>query len=153
MFRLIALILTLLAASAASAQSVNTCNDYRASAQNIGEPWEQYTRTFANGAIRAALLDTTEPAAGAFYLLILSPPYDELGLRTCVVIGDGSNGDIGFYGMSFDQLRADYDPATGLTLLVPVNLYAPETGGFDEALLGVTINQATGTITPFFEAP
>ena len=98
------------------------------------------------------MLDTIEPTAGALYPVVIAPPYDELGSRNCGIVADG-DGSAGFYGMFFDQMRATYDPATGLTLWVPVNLFAPETGGFDEALLGVSVNRAAGTITPFFEQP
>jgi hypothetical protein len=34
-----------------------------------------------------------------------------------------------------------------------VTRYAPATGGTDPAILAVAINQAAGTITPWFEIP
>ena len=152
MFRYLALALSLILAAPATAQAVIDCDGWQSSARNIPEPWEANIRTFANGNIRVALLDTIEPAAGAFYLMIIAPPYDELGSRNCGVIADG-DGVIVFDGLFFDQLGASYDPATGLTLRVPVSLFAPATGGFDPAILAVTINQATGTISPRFEIP
>ncbi|MEM1388613.1 MAG: hypothetical protein AAGG54_13460, partial [Pseudomonadota bacterium] len=97
------------------------------------------------------LLDTIEPAAGAFYLMIQSPPYDELGIRQCVIIMDSTS--MGFAGLEFLQLQAAYDPATGLTFRLPATLFAPATGGFDPAILAVTVNQATGNVFARFELP
>jgi len=142
----------LLSTAPLHAQAIIDCTSWQASARNIPEPWEQHTRTFANGNIRVALLDTIEPAAGAFYLMVITPPYDELGSKTCWIVAD-QDGGIGFAGLEFQQLGASYDPARGLTLRLPASLYAPATGGFDPAILAVTINQATGDVTPVFEIP
>lgn len=152
MFRPLWTLLALTLAAPAPAQTVIACDGWQASARNIPEPWEANTRTFANGAIRVALLDTIEPAAGAFYLLVLTPPHDELGSRACGLVAEGDGG-IGFAGLEFDRIGASYDPARGLTLRMPVSRFAPATGGFDPAILAVTINQATGAITPVFEIP
>ncbi|MDG4951587.1 hypothetical protein NLM59_11715, partial [Weeksellaceae bacterium KMM 9724] len=73
-----------------------------ASAGNIVEPWEDNTRTFSNGKTRLALLDTIEPAAGSFHVLVLSLPLNELGDRQCRTIGMG--GGIGFSGADFSTL-------------------------------------------------
>ena len=63
MTRLVFVLLLVLASAAhASAQSVEDC-DWRASAQALIEPWEDNTRTFANGDVRLAVTDTIEPAA------------------------------------------------------------------------------------------
>jgi len=40
-----------------------------------------------------------------------------------------------------------------LVLAVPVEVFAAATGGFDPAMLTVTINQAAGTITPRYRVP
>lgn len=140
-----------LCAAAAQAQTVIDCNGWQGSARNIAEPWETNTTTFANGAIRVALLDTVEPAAGAFYLLIIHPPYDELGTPDCGIVGMDEG--MGFANMDFGALSAAYDPATGLTLRVGVEMFAAATGGFDPAILAVTVNQSTGDLTPRFEIP
>ena len=145
-------LLFLLFAEPLPAQAIIDCTSWQASARNIPEPWEQHTRTFANGDIRVALLDTIEPAAGAFYLMVITPPYDELGSKTCWIVAD-QDGGIGFAGLEFQQIGASYDPASGLTLRMPASLYAPSTGGFDPAILAVTINQATGDVIPRFEIP
>ena len=79
---ILAVCLLTLAGLPARAVTVTTC-DGLASVQSIAEPWEANTRTFANGDIRLVVLDTIEPAAGAFHLAILHPPRDELGSPMC----------------------------------------------------------------------
>lgn len=130
----------------ALAQSVEPC-DWRASAQALVEPWDsaQNTRTFANGDVRLAITDTIEPAAGAFHLMVLSPPFDEVGARQCRVVS--ANGSTGFAGLTLDAMSADYDPAVGLVFLVPANGYDPKTSDFTAQTLRLTLNQATGALT------
>ena len=140
---LAACLLTALATPAA-AQSVEDC-DWRASAQALIEPWEENTRTFANGNVRLAVTDTIEPAAGAFHLMILSPPFDALGGRQCRVVS--ANGSIGFAGLTLDGMTSAYDPATGLTFTFEAGAYDPDTGGTLPRALTVMLNQATGVIT------
>ncbi|MBW4982586.1 hypothetical protein KZZ07_08540 [Mameliella sp. CS4] len=137
--------LVLLPALAAAQDNIVTVQDcdWQASARNIVEPWEAHSRTFSNGKTRLALMDTIEPAAAWAWMLVLSPPYSELGDRQCKVIG--LNG-MGFAGMEFGALNADYDPATGLTFTVPVNVYDPDTAMPATATLRFTLNQATGAI-------
>ncbi|TNF21782.1 MAG: hypothetical protein EP318_05780 [Rhodobacteraceae bacterium] len=130
-------------ATGASAQTVAVC-DWRAAARAIVEPWEANTRTFSNGKTRLALLDTVEPAAGAFHLLILSPPYNELGERQCRMISH--DGTMGFAEMAFGALSAGYDPARGLLFDIPVRHVDAATGGITGGWLGLEVNQATGAI-------
>ena len=136
---------------AAQAAQLQDC-DFKVRADAIVEPWDAHTRTFSNDKVRIALLDTIEPAAGAFYLMIMSPPYDELGGKTCGIVAEG-DGQIGFSGMYFQQLGASYDPSVGLTFRVPIERFAPATGGFDPAILAVSVNQATGRYSAVFEIP
>lgn len=125
-----------------SAQQVEDCGS-RMSPLSIAEPWEEYSRTFSNGKVRVALMDVLEPAGGAVYLMILSPPYAELGERQCKTIGiDG----MGFWNADFSSLDASYDPAKGLRLTMSVDLYDPATGGGRQATLAAILNQATGEI-------
>jgi hypothetical protein len=114
----------------ALAAEITPC-DWRASSAALVEPWEDNSRSFANGAIRVALLDTVEPAAAAFHLLILTPPYTALGERQCHVISAAE--DMGYLSLDFAALNADYDPATGLTLDLPGERYE------GEAVLPVTL--------------
>lgn len=127
----------------ASAQTVGEC-DWRASAANVPEPWADASRTYSNGAVRLSVLDTIEPAAAAYHLLILSPPYDEVGGRQCKVIS--LDGTLGFAGLNLSLIDADYDPSRGLLFALPAALYDAETGGSDWYQLYVTLNQATGRI-------
>ncbi|MEM6727428.1 MAG: hypothetical protein AAF618_02900 [Pseudomonadota bacterium] len=126
----------------AAAQEVADC-DWRARADAIVEPWDQNSRRFANGDVRVALMDVIEPAAGALHILVLSPPFDELGGRQCKVIS--WQGTLGFSGARFGDMLASYNPARGLTLGMDVQIPTPE-GGFAPRYLELTINQATGFI-------
>lgn len=125
------------------AQEVGDC-DWRANAQVLAEPWEQSTRTFANGAVRLALLDTVEPAAGAFHVLVLSPPYDELGERQCRVVS--YQGGSGYAALDFANLQAGYDPAYGLVFTLPGQVFDPNSGATRPSFLNFTLNQSTGGI-------
>lgn len=140
----VALFLTL-GAFPATAQTVGQCAPQIVSAQNLVEPWAETTRTFANGAVRLALLDTVEPAAAAFHLMVLSPPYGELGDRQCRLIGWEAG--LGYAGITFDALAAGYDPATGLTFDLPVFGFIPATGDVMPLALRVAVNQANGDVS------
>ncbi|MBD3802109.1 MAG: hypothetical protein IE919_02595 [Thioclava sp.] len=128
---------------ASAAQEVTPC-DFRASAENIVEPWEENSRTFANGAVRVALLDTIEPGAAAFHILLLSPPFDDVGGRQCRMISPARG--FGFYSVDFQALEAAYDPATGLSFALPVQA-VDETGNPKPHRLHFTLNQASGAIS------
>lgn len=117
--------------------------EWQASASAIVEPWAQNTRTFSDGKTRLAMLDTVEPAAGWAYLLILSPPYSELGDRQCKLIGTGG---MGFSGMDFSGLQADYDPAQGLIFTLPVQFYQYGPEDLAWRTIRIVLNQATGQI-------
>jgi hypothetical protein len=128
----------------AVAQEVGEC-DWRASAQFIAEPWEGNTRSFADGDIRMTIMDTGEPAAGSFYLMILSPPYDDAGPH-CAILGLEAAG-MGFAGLWMEGAEAKYDPARGLSVVLPAHRWWPDTDTYSDATLSVTINQNTGAIT------
>lgn len=119
--------------------------DELAGAEFIAEPWEENSATFANGDIRVALLDGIEPAAAAYRLLILSPPYDEVGGRQCRMVG--IPGGHGYGAIEFAARHASYDPETGLTLILPARQPDPDPAGDDGWFqLAVRINQQTGEI-------
>lgn len=149
MIRAAALLALMAAPGAAGAVTVSDCGDYRSSIQSLAEPWEANTLTFAKGAIRVAVADTIEPAAGAFHLVILHPPFDELGGPMCHVVS--ANESFGFAGMTLGPAEASYDPQKGLTITLPVSVYNDATAGFDDTSLAVTINQATGEIVAELE--
>jgi hypothetical protein len=137
----------LILAAPAAAQTLNDC-DWVASPANLIEPWEANTRTFANGAIRIAALDTEEPACCYAHLLILSPSgeVEGPGYRACHVLSDGAPG-MGFSGIDLAGIAASYDPARGLRLDVPVFRYTDGTGPGRPGRVAVRINQATGAVT------
>lgn len=119
---------------------------------NILEPWEANSRTFANGNIRIAILDTGgEPVCCAAHLLVLSPSGDGRDgpiYRQCRVVS--AQPGQGFYQMDFTGLNASYDPARGLLVSVPVAHWhqGVETGQSPIwERMDIRINQATGAVT------
>ncbi|MFD1883187.1 hypothetical protein [Paracoccus pacificus] len=140
-----AAVFTLGMAGAAAAAAVRDCGDGPRIDTQV-EPWEQNTASYADGAIRVALIDTVEPAAAAVHLVVIAPPMDELGLPGCRLISQSEDGT-GFFGLDFAGRRASYDPATGLELTFPIQTYVAETGQGKPATLRVTINQQSGQIT------
>jgi len=131
----------LLLASPVMAQEAVPC-DWVARADSIVEPWEDHTASFANGEVRLALLDTVEPAAAAFHILIVSPPYDEIGTRQCRTLGATATG--GFSGVDFASLEAHYDETVGLVFYLNVSEF--DGVEFVPGVLVFTLNQATGAI-------
>lgn len=141
--RLASIFLPLLAASPVPAQVAFPC-DWQAGVDAIVEPWEDNSATFSNGVIRVALLDMIEPAAAAAFLLILHPPFDEVGGRACTIVGVDKG--LGCGTIQFNELSADYTPETGLVLNVPAVIYLPEQSFRNIALLSITVNQSTGNV-------
>jgi len=134
----------------AAAQVITEC-DWAASPANIAEPWSVLSRTFANGAIRVALLDTGgEPVCCAAHLLILSPSGDgaqEPVYRQCAV-ASARPGE-GFYYVDVPRIEASYDPARGLLLSVPVGHWHPGVEQGRPAIeerMEIRINQANGVV-------
>ena len=147
---MLSLMLSLSAQGHVQAQVVAEC-DWIASAANLAEPWAENTRTYANGAIRVALLDTGgEPVCCAAHLLVLHPSApDEPTYRQCTRVSATSEG-LGFYDLSIARIAASYDPTRGLLLSVPVFHWHQ---GMDqgaapiEERMEVRINQATGIVS------
>lgn len=131
----------MLCAAPAAAQTVEDC-DWRTDMRFIAEPWEENTRTFANGAVRLVLIDTWEPAATPFQIVAISPPYGEMGWPQCRAIG-------AFAGIDFAALEAGYDPTMGLQFTVPVEDWVQDLVTLPR-LLQITLNQATGNVTATF---
>ena len=90
------------------------------------------------------LADMMEPAGSPVFLMILSPPRNEIGERQCRLIEAAPR--IGFYDADLAEAEAEYDPARGLVLTVPVARHDGTLHGAGYALT-VTINQATGEVT------
>ena len=135
------LAITLSAGPAAAWPELSECG-WQASASYVAEPWTDNTISFGNGATRIALIDTGEPAAGAYGLLILSPPVSEYGDRQCRVLH-------GFSGLSLEGLASGYDPSIGLQLSLTGQVYLEDEGQFASAQVDLIINQGTGDIDHF----
>lgn len=136
----------LLASTAAAFPVISDC-EWQASARYLVEPWDEYSATFSNGATRIAIVETTEPATGSYGLLILSPPYSEMGERQCQQI-------FGFSALSLEGMSSAYDPSIGLQLSLTGMVYLESEGEFASAQVDIVINQETGAIdhyiTPYF---
>ena len=126
------------------AQTLVECDDWRSHAANIAEPWEDNTRTYAEGAVRVTVMDAYEPAAGAFHLLILSPGADEFDFRQCKVMS--FDGGTGFAGLNMEGTTAQQD-AAAVSLTMPATRWLMETDTFTDAVLTVKIDLAGGEIT------
>ena len=122
--------------------------DWRARAEAIPEPWSEYSKTFANGEVRISYLDLIEPAAKSIYIMVLSPPYSELGDRTCRLIG--YSGD-GFSLGDFSSLTATYDASEGLKFRVKVGVPNRDATETRDAVLGFGLDQRLGAYDPMLE--
>ena len=131
----------------APAQVIEECG-WVGSPANIVEPWQAHSRTYANGAIRIALLDTEEPVCCAAHLLVLSPSGQDEGpgYRQCHVVSD-RDGGLGFNLIDFDAIASSYDPALGLRLDVPFWRYTDGRDRGRPGALALRINQASGAVT------
>jgi len=143
--------LALALAGPVAAQQVRPCGNggdfpYETTAMAIAEPWEANTRSFAGGDIRVAVMDTWEPALGAYYLMVLfwSGGGSEPDIRYCNVV---SNGSLGFVSMTLEGLKTSYDPAQGLLLSVPTTFYNPADNELEEGVLEVLIDRKNLKVT------
>ncbi len=144
----VAVLVATLLTSTASAQRVQPCFDgaripYRATAEAIAEPWEENTRSFADGKVRIAVMDTWEPAYGAYYLMVMYWAGGESELRTCDLV---SQGEVGFVGMTLEGMEASYKAGLGLVLKVPTTFYNPVEDEFEEGFIEVLIDRAANHV-------
>ncbi|MEM1289818.1 MAG: hypothetical protein AAGH60_15835 [Pseudomonadota bacterium] len=128
------------------AQTVEEC-DFRASAQALVEFWNDpvNSQTFAGGTVRLAITDVIEPAAGSFHLVVLSPPFDELGGRQCRVVS--ADGAIGFRSLSLAGLGAVEDAQSAFTFTMEAGVFNPNTDGTVDQDLTVSLDTNPGVIT------
>ena len=114
-------------------------------ADTIVEPWHENTRTFANGKIRIAHLDTAgEPVCCSSHLLVILKPQSLDGKCLVVRQSDG----MGYNWLDFKNIQSTYDPSLGVGLSVPVFEYDPETGAATgPQVIRLRINQATQHIS------
>jgi hypothetical protein len=118
----VGIVFAALSVSPALAVQVREC-DETASVLALAEPWEKNTRSFYNGQVRVALIDTGgEPVCCSMHLLILMPDrQDELGGRLCRLVSDKET--LGFEAIDFARLKTRYDAGRGLLLTFPYQLY------------------------------
>lgn len=137
---------------AALGQIVQDCaaSGYVVSPANLVEPWATHSRTYAEGAIRIAVLDTGgEPACCSAHLLVLYPAGGQDGpeYRACAVVS--ATKGLGFLWVDIPGTTASYDPVRGLLLSVPVTHWhdGVELGrpGIVERM-EVRVNQAAQTV-------
>lgn len=134
--------------TAAGAVTVSECNDFRSSVHALAEPWEANSRTFLNGAVRIAVVDTGgEPACCSVHLLVLAEkPEDSAGPaeRVCRVISQRDQ--LGFMAIDFAAIRTSYTPVHGLNMLVPYRLYVDGIRSRPGAAR-INVNPRTGAIS------
>jgi len=134
--------------TAAGAVTVSECNDFRSSVHALVEPWEANSRTFLNGAVRIAVVDTGgEPACCSVHLLVLAEkPEDSAGPaeRVCRVISQRDQ--LGFMAIDFAAIRTSYTPVHGLNMLVPYRLYVDGIRSRPGAAR-INVNPRTGAIS------
>ncbi len=130
-------------AAQAQAQTVLPCEGL-IDVTMISEPWEVYSRPYAEGAIRLFEAYVAPTMAAGAVIGVLHPlPGDPYPLRGCTAIVYADPDNPYFAEALIDQTTASYDPARGLTLLVPVRF--PD---FLQPIpaVEITINQATGEV-------
>lgn len=133
-----------------AAQSVLVC-DADTQLGLIAFPEDENIRHFANGAVMLAVVDDgRDDAATALSILVLSPPLDDHGARQCRRVSATSK--MGYAALILDTAVASYNPATGLTVTLPGVVVPNAESLGDNVLVSVTVNQATGQITPRQEA-
>jgi len=123
------------------AQEINPC-DGRASATNLVEPWQQNARVFADGTVRVALIDTVEPAAAAFYVMVISAPLDVLDIPQCRLLG--ATDGLGFAALDFAAMKLSEDPAGGLSFEIPAEVIRDTI--FVPVVMRFTLDQVSGDI-------
>jgi len=117
----------------------------------IQEPWEKNTKTFYNGKVRVAAIDTQgEPACCSSHLVLLVPQNDEIGSVSCFVVSqvryDSSEPSyLGFQSVSVAGITSKYEAGKGLLLSVPFTTYID---GIDSnrGRAKVRINLQKGTV-------
>lgn len=145
-----ALLATALPAAAVQVRDCDEAAKHMSIPMSIAEPWEKNARTFANGTIRVALLDTGgEPACCSAHLLIIAPDMPSAegveGARMCDVVSDQK--EHGFESIDFRRLKASYDPKRGLLLTFPYQLYVDGVT-HRSGVARVRVSVANATVTP-----
>jgi hypothetical protein len=133
-----------LAALPAWAQIVGPC-DGLIDITMISEPWEDYSRSYAQGTIRLfeAYVSPTM-AAGAVIGVLHPVPGDPYPMRVCTAVTYNDPDNPYFGEVLMTEATATYDPAVGLTVRIPVRF--PDLRQPIDAV-EISINQATGSVS------
>lgn len=134
-------------ASPALSAVVRDCDGTTEAAFNIVEPWETSSRTFYQGRVRVAWLDTGgEPACCSAHLLIVFYCDDDPEGFTCRLISDQEAR--GFAAIDFKSLKSSYDPARGLLLTFGYSRFplGEDGSGAERGVAKVRINVPAGTV-------
>lgn len=133
-------------ASPVAAASVRPCDGVTEAAFNIVEPWDANSRTFYQGRVRVASLDTGgEPACCSAHLLIVFYASDDPESFTCRLVSDRDR--TGFAGIDFSTIKSSYDPKRGLLLTFGYSVM-PSDGGPTprRAMTKVRVNVPAGAV-------
>lgn len=140
---LVALCATLCFGTAAHAEpAVGDCQGWQANAANVD--WSQPSPTFAEGAVRLVALDTEEPAAAAFHVMVLMPGDAEFG-QLCYLVSNDLEGS-GFAALDLARAVTSYSPATGLSVTMPVGVIAAN-GDVENIPMLLIIDQSAPSVT------
>ncbi len=139
--------MALLAGSPAHAAAVVDC-DEAASAWNIVEPWEKNTRSFYNGQVRVAYLDTGgEPACCSAQLLVIFPDHSDVSAQgACKLVRKTK--DTGFAGIDFAGIKTSYDAHKGLLITIPYTTMSDDGSRAIPASVHVRLDLDRGTLVP-----
>ena len=140
----------------AHAQEVRNCytedgDSFLTQISVLAEPWEENTRTFSNGSVRIALLDTWDPANYPMHLMLTYWPNDgiEAEGRLCFIVSDKEG--YGFQNLTLTGMQADYDPAIGLLFEIPAQRYDADSESVADGVLSVTLNRASDVVTASYQ--
>jgi hypothetical protein len=149
--KFLALIALVLSSVTAQAGVVGECGTLNA-LENLAEPWEKNTKTFYNGQVRIALVDTGgEPVCCSTHLVIMVPQEDEMGGSKCMVYSQVKYSDeeipsyMGFQNIDFQNIQANYVSGKGLTLSIPYTTYIDgidSTSGVGKVLIDLSKEQS-----------
>jgi hypothetical protein len=133
----VALALSVALAAPAAAQSTTSCpQTWVSSVQWIPEPWADWTRLYDDGRVRLVIVDTGEPAAEAWNVIVLVTNWYDTGFPPCTVVP-------GFGGA---RLSAEEAGRTGRGYRIPFIGRVDEGGDWVDRTFHLTLVDASGTI-------
>lgn len=136
-------------ATSAAAQRVESCGGGPISDDDI-EFARAYGPSFANGAVAISEFFVDNNLPNGVLLIVRHPRPSDLaggGMYDACSLIYSDRDEISYFNRVFDDVAtASYDPARGLTITMPIRHYVGN-GDFQDDVLKLTVNQATGWIT------